>query len=391
MSIANRPATLVNRYKTHLLFIIILVIGIFARVWEFGSLPQGLNADEASIGVEAYYIYKFGMDRNGVSYPVHLISWGSGQNALYAYLLIPFVALRGINAVSVRLPMMLLGILSLPLIYVAGKRLRSEKLGLTAMFFMAISPWHIINSRWAVESNILPFFFLAGFTCLLLSTRENHWFIISSIFFALCLYAYGIAYLGVPIFLLLTIPALVYSKRLSVKQAIMGLIVFFIIALPIALFVAINTFQLETIHLGVVTIPHLPVQARYETMAAIFGGNPLRTILENAAIMLKLLWTQVDSFPWNHVEPFGYFYKFTFPLAVAGLFLILPLKFNQDYKIEHWLLLAWVIASIFIGLMHPVNLTRINLIFTPILQKPIMERNTKGAQAAFLTLVLFLP
>ncbi len=367
MSIANRPATLVNRYKTHLLFIIILVIGIFARVWEFGSLPQGLNADEASIGVEAYYIYKFGMDRNGVSYPVHLISWGSGQNALYAYLLIPFVALRGINAVSVRLPMMLLGILSLPLIYVAGKRLRSEKLGLTAMFFMAISPWHIINSRWAVESNILPFFFLAGFTCLLLSTRENHWFIISSIFFALCLYAYGIAYLGVPIFLLLTIPALVYSKRLSVKQAIMGLIVFFIIALPIALFVAINTFQLETIHLGVVTIPHLPVQARYETMAAIFGGNPLHAILENAAIMLKLLWTQADSFPWNHVEPFGYFYKFTFPLAVGGLFLILPLKFNQDYKIEHWLLLAWIIASIFIGLMHPVNLTRINLIFTPIL------------------------
>jgi len=147
----------------------------------------------------------------------------------------------------------------------------------------------------------------------------------------------------------------------------MGLIVFFIIALPIALFVAINTFQLETIHLGVVTIPHLPVQARYETMAAVFGGNPLHAILENAAIMLKLLWTQADSFPWNHVEPFGYFYKFTFPLAVGGLFLILPLKFNQDYKIEHWLLLAWIIASIFIGLMHPVNLTRINLIFTPIL------------------------
>lgn len=363
----NRFVVTYAKYKTHLLFSAILAIGIFARVWEFGSLPSGLNPDEASIGVEAYYLYKFGIDRSGMSYPVHLISWGSGQNALYAYMLIPFVALQGINAVSVRLPMMLSGILSLPLIFIAGERLLGRKFALIAMFLMAISPWHIVNSRWAVESNIMPFLFLAGFTALLMSNPKNWWFIVSSIFFALSLYAYGTAYIGVPIFLLLAVPVLVYSKRISVLQAVAGLGVFLLIAVPIAMFIAVNTFRLETLRLGLVTIPRLPVEARYETVAAVFGGSPLSAIRENAAIMLKVLWSQEDAFPWNFVEPFGYFYKYTFPFAVAGFFLTMPFKALRENRVERWLLLSWVAASLVIGILHPVNLTRINLIFTPIL------------------------
>ena len=363
----NRLVVTFARYNAHLLFIAILAIGIFARVWEFGSLPSGLNPDEASIGVESYYIYKFGMDRNGMSYPVHLISWGSGQNALYAYMLIPFVALQGINAASVRLPMLLSGILSLPLIFIAGKRLLGRKFALIAMFFLAISPWHIVNSRWAVESNIMPFFFLAGFTALLMSNTNNWWFLVSSVFFALCLYGYGTAYVGVPVFLLLVIPVLVYSKRISVLQTVTGLIVFSLIAVPIVLFIAVNTLHLDTLRLGLITIPRLPVEARYETMAAVFGENPLKATGENATIMFRVLWAQEDGFPWNFVAPFGYFYKFTFPLAAVGFFLTIPFKRLRENRVEHWFLFSWVAASLVIGFLHPVNLTRINLIFSPLL------------------------
>ena len=65
------------------LFIAVLGIGIFARTWEYRSLPPGLNQDEAENGVEAESLYKYGVDRNGVSFPVRFISWGSGQDALY--------------------------------------------------------------------------------------------------------------------------------------------------------------------------------------------------------------------------------------------------------------------------------------------------------------------
>lgn len=363
----NKFTELILKHRTALLFTVILAIGIFARVWEFGSLPAGLNPDEASIGVEAYDLYRFGVDRYGLSYPVHLISWGSGQNALYAYLLIPFVALRGVGPVAVRLPMLLSGILSLPLIFIAGQKLLGAKFALIAMFFMAISPWHIVNTRWAVESNIMPFFFLAGFAALTLSTAKNWWFLPSFIFFALCFYAYGTAYIGVTVFLPLVIPAMFYAKRISMAQVISGLAVFALIAAPIILFIAVNTLQLETLHLGLVTIPRLPVQARYETMAAVFGENPLSELWGNSIIMFKMLWTQEDAFPWNFVAPFGYFYKVTLPLAAAGFILTMPFARLKETRTERWFLFSWVIASLAIGMLHPVNLTRANLIFTPIL------------------------
>jgi hypothetical protein len=366
-NILNQLTTAMPKISPYLLFTLILAVGITARLWDFGVMPPGVNVDEASIGIEAYDLYKFGIDRNGESYPVHLISWGSGQNVLYAYMLIPFIALNGLNAVSIRLPMLLSGILSLPLMYFAGRRLIGEKFGLLAMFFMAVSPWHIINSRWAVESNILPFFLLAGFAFLLFSNQKNYWFIFGCVFFAASLYAYGTAYVGVPVFLFLTIPVLIYTKQITIKQAITGLIIFFVLALPIALFVIINTFQLNTIHFGPITIPRMPVQARYEAMAAVFGGHPLQAMSENISIMSKLLWSQEDAFPWNSVRPFGYFYKITFPFAVIGLLLTIPLGAKREGKVDRWLLLAWMIASVAIGIIHPTNLTRLNFIFTPIL------------------------
>ena len=345
----NKLKNFYTRWQVQILFAIILLIGIFARTWEFASLPPGLNPDEASIGVEAYYLYKFGMDRYGMTYPVHLISWGSGQNAFYAYLLIPLVALKGINAFAVRLPMMLAGILSLLLIFVAGKKLFGEKFGLLAMFFMAISPWHIVNSRWAVESNIMPFLFLAGFTALILAEQKNIWFIVSSVFFSLCLYAYGTAYAGVPVFLLLTVPLLLKLKRVTISQVITGAIVFLLITFPILLFLAVNTFKLDTMHLGTITIPRLPVEARYETMAAVFGESPFAALTENARIMFDVLWTQSDAFPWNFVEPFGYFYKYTFPFVLVGFLLTLPYRKTQ--RIERWFIASWMLAAIFVGIV----------------------------------------
>lgn len=381
-----------SRRKTFLLFFLILLIGVFARTWEFASLPPGLNPDEASIGVEAYYLYKFGMDRHGMTYPVHLISWGSGQNALYAYLLMPFVAFKGINAFAVRLPMMAAGILAMPLIFVAGRRLIGEPFGLLAMFLLAISPWHIVNSRWAVESNIMPFLFLAGFTALTLADAKNWWFFIASVFFALCLYAYGTAYAGVPVFLLLTTPILLKLKRVTVSQLLAGAVMFGLLAFPIILFLAVNTFKLETMHIGLVTIPRLPVEARYETMAAVFGNHPFAALMENIRIMFDVLWTQSDAYPWNFVAPFGYFYQLTFPLVLIGFMLTLPFKFMPENRMERWMIAAWMIASLVIGIVHPVNLTRINLIFTPILlciALLLLELHKRVPGALAITILVF--
>ena len=355
--------------KTQWLFIIILAIGIFSRTWDFRNTPPGLNSDEASIGIEAYDLYKFGMDRNGISYPVHLISWGTGQNVLYAYMLIPLIALKGqLTPVIIRLPIMLAGIFSLPLMYYVGKKLFGTKSALIAMFLMAISPYHIVNSRWAVESNILPFVFLVGFAFLLASKKNGVWFIPAFVCFALSLYAYGTAYVAIPVFIALCIPVIIYLRKVETKYLIAGLLLFGLLALPIFLFVMINSFKLDTIHIGNVTIPRLPAEPRYESLAAVSGKAPLIAMADNIGIMADLLWKQEDAFSWNFVEPFGYFYTYTFPLIAIGFyFLLTSFKTSRENTFERWLLLSWIISSLCIGVIHPVNLTRLNLIFTPLL------------------------
>jgi hypothetical protein len=353
-----------DRYQ--ILFVAILLLGIFARAWEFGSLPPGLNQDEATNGVDAYSIYKFGVDRNGVSFPVEFIAWGSGVSALYGYILVPFIAFGGLTPLVVRIPLLISGILSLPLMFLVGTRIAGRRFGLLAMFLLSISPWHILASRWGLEANLLPFIFLAAFACLLESTRDNSWFVAACILLAGCLYAYGPAYAVVPVFLGVAVPVMLLARRVRIRTVFIGLAAFTLVAIPIGLFLYINTFKLNTISLGPLTIPRLPGRPRFEGQAVLFGGELLLTLKLNARRLLSLLWTQSDGQPWNTVDPYGYFYRYSFPLAFAGSFLLIPLRRMRESP-EKLLVIAWLGSGMVLGLLQPANINRMNLIFIPLL------------------------
>ncbi len=349
-----------------ILFCLILMLGILARVWGFGSHPPGLNVDEAGVGVDAFSIYHTGVDHNGISYPVHLVASGSGQTALYSYVLIPFIALFGLSTLTVRLPMLIAGILSLPLIYVIAKHIGDEKYALIAMFLLAISPWHIVLSHWGFEGNSLPFIFMIGFACLLKSREGNYWFILACLFFGLSLYAYWTAHAAIIIFMICSVSVLIYAKRVSVRKLLFGLLILFLIGLPIGLFVLINLLHLDTIHLGVVTIPRLPTQPRWETVTILFGGHPLQGLLANSVSLIKLLWVGSDGLTTNTVEPYGYFYPFSLPFALLGAFLLVK-YWNVDNKPDRLQLLSWFAAALVIGLIELANINRVNLIFIPLI------------------------
>jgi hypothetical protein len=347
------------------LFVLVLLLGVFARVWEFGSLPPGLNQDEATNAVDAYSLLHFGIDRNGVSWPVEFIGWGSGVSALYGYVLIPFIALGGLSPFIVRLPMLLSGIAALPLMFHVGSRLGGRQFGLLAMFLLSISPWHIVASRWGLEAGFLPFVFLLAFVCLVESTRDNYWFIPGCVFLALCLYTYGPAYAAIPIFLGCAAIILLVCRRVRFTTLVVGAAVFAAIAAPIALFVYINAMRLGSISLGPLTMPRLPGQPRFMGQAAFFSEDTLVSLKKNAHSLLSLMWTQTDGRPWNTVEPYGYFYKCTFPLAVIGGFFLIPLRWQ--HAAEKLLVIAWLGSAMTLGLLQQANINRIGLVFIPLL------------------------
>lgn len=136
---------------------LLFVLGAVIRTLYLGSIPAGLNQDEASIGYDAYAILHYGIDRNGIHLPIHLIAWGSGQNALYAYLSMPFILLFGLTPMSVRAVSLIMGLLGMIVFYLIAKQLFvSKAAGIAAMFFIAINPWHIMMSRWALSPIYFP-------------------------------------------------------------------------------------------------------------------------------------------------------------------------------------------------------------------------------------------
>ena len=346
-------------------FSLILAIGIFSRAWEFGTLPPGLNWDEMATAVDAFSLSRYGMDRNGVSWPVHFTSFGNGQSTLYGYLLSPLVSVGGLTPFVIRLPALIAGILTLPLIYLLGKQLFGKTFGLSAMFVLAISPWHITISRWALESNLLPFTFAIGFFCLLKSQANNRWFILACVFFGASLYTYGGAYAALPVFLLLTLPLWLHNRRVSIKTLVWGLLALAVIATPIVLYVAINYFKLPSIRLGPVTIPRLPALPWFQVASAPFQGNIFQELLNNVKTLLGLLYRRTDAWPWNTVKPFGYFYSFTLPIVALGCILLLPLK-NTSQRLEKYALFCWLAASLLIGVLEQADINRINLVFIPL-------------------------
>ncbi len=302
-----------------LLLGLVIAVGIFARTWEFRRLPPGLNADEASIGVEAYDLAHFGVDRNGVSYPVQFIAWGSGQNALYGYVLVPFVAILGLSPIVVRLPMLLAGIASLPLIYLVGTMTFNRQVGLLGAFLLAISPWHILLSRWGLESNFLPFVFLLAYACLLLGLKRRAWLFAACLLFGISLYAYGTAYAVVPVFIICAFVIMTRRTLVRPRDIAIGALLFSAVAAPIGLFLAINSLQLPSIALGPITIPRLPVEPRFETASLLGQANPTDSISNNLWAGLRLLLAESDGIIYNVVDPYGTSYHLGLPLAVAGL------------------------------------------------------------------------
>ncbi len=338
-----------------------IVVGILARVVAFDSAPPGLNQDEASIGYEAWSLLHYGIDRNGVPWPVHLISWGSGQNAFYAYMAMPFIGAFGLSPVTTRLPMLITGLLSLPLVWWIGRRLFGALAGLGAVVLVALSPWHIMLSRWGLESNVLPFVFLLALAFLAHmqdARRKTVWWVAACAFFALCLYAYGSAYLAIPLFVLGAVVVGLISRAMSWKAAIIGLVVFALVALPIALFIAVNTFKWDTLVIAGVSMPRMPTTPRFASQLA-EGGGPFA----HASALWQLLVTQRDGTLYNVTDPYGVVYSvafFALALALATATVVFALA--KRWPLQRMLVALWLIACLPTGIVQEPNINRINLL-----------------------------
>lgn len=362
--------------KDLILAFIVLCIGSITRLCLLDKFPEGLNQDEASSGYDAYSIMNWGVDRNNMEYPVHLIAWGSGQNALYSYIVIPFLKILGNTTIALRLPMAIVGTLSLYFIYFSFDKINGHRFALLSLTLLAILPWHIMKSRFALESNLFPDLVLWGMLALMLSIykKNNVFFYISCLIFGLSSYSYGTSYFFLFFFVISMLLYITIKKYQKWYHSLIYLFLMGVICLPIILFLYINLFGKETMHILFFTIPKLKAE-RFHSVTSIFSKNFFSDVLNNLSNGIQLIYRQDDSLPWNSIPYFGTLYLFTLPFSFLGFFRFKDRKSKLLYDVSpeekaksmfYFLLLSSFFVSFVMMMLLSANINRINIIWMPL-------------------------
>ncbi len=360
------PEFNVNDSLYKAIFVFFALAALFIRIYKFGQVPGGFNQDGAMAAVDAKALADYGTDRYGMSYPVHLTAWGYGQmSALLSYLMVPFIKLMGLNAVSARLPQLIISLLGLAVLYLFSRDAFGKKAALVVFAFGSIAPWHILQSRWALDCNLYPHFFLFGIYFLNRSLEAKHrklLLCISMVMFGLCMYCYGVSIYTMPLFLLMACVYLLVKKQVSLWEALMAFVVWMAVAWPFILVMAINFFKWDTIELGPITMAFFPDSVRSGDIL-FFSNNFFYQLYYNIWWMIEVVFCQYEDLPWNNIPAFGSIYLFSLPFAVLGFaWILLRLKNNHGAV----LLLLFFITGLWCGICtNGVNINRINIIFYP--------------------------
>ena len=345
--------------KRRLCFWAIFALGLAARLWRFGAVPEGINQDEAFAGYEAFCLLRDGMDTAGYRFPVYLTAWGSGMNALESYLMLPFVALFGLKTWVVRLPQLLVGLLSLPAARGIARRLRDETQALVTMLLLAICPWHVLLSRWGLESNLAPGFLLFGLYFFLRGVEDSRFFWLAGLCYGLSLYAYATIWPFVPLMLALSLLYCARHHKLRFDRNLLGGgLLLFLLAAPLLLFLAVNYGLMEELRTPFFSVPKLLVLRA--------GEFSLRHIPENLKNLFTILWTQSDGLPWNYAEGYGLLYPLSAPFALLGLLFLVERRRRRPGFDPRALVLFQLLAGLLLGALVSVNVNRVNLIFPPL-------------------------
>lgn len=370
--------------KENYLLILILLVAIALRFYKLSTIPIGFNDDEAAFGYNAYSIIKTLKDEWGRLLPFPSFeSFGDWKLVLYLYLVAAFQLIFGLSELSTRFPSALFGVLAVVATYLFTKELfkaqegnRAKAIATTAAFLIAISPWQIVASRNAFESDLLSFFILLGAFFFLKGLRDHKFLTASTIIFVLAFYTYRSSWLFVPLFVLAL--AYLYRNQLAKAEKVLArnVLLAAVLLLPLAptvlTFKGQSRFIQESFIKGVARtgitndinenrgqcrakLPDLICPVIYNKLnsfvttytANYFGNLSYKTYFEQANP------TGFQSFATRPV-----FHLFELPFLIFGLILILKAK-EPTPKI----LLAWILLAPIGAAMAGVgNYGRLNLI-----------------------------
>ncbi len=338
------------------IFVVTIVLAVFLRFYNLSLVPPSLSLDEVSIGYNAYSILKTGVDEYGNTFPILLRAYDDWRPALYVYLVVPFLYVFGLTTFAVRLPSVILSILTVVATYflvlqIFKKWQHASLLGILTSLFLAISPWHIYLSRLGHEAN-------AGFAFFIFSVffffRNNIY--IFFLFFALSFASYQSEKIFLPLFFMVLF--FLFKERFlqRKKEVILGACIAVAILFP---FVKASIAPNALIRFKATNILESN-RDRFEKEAfiladAVKDNNIFGQILHNRRVVAA---TIIAEGYLSHFNPFwlfanfsadrhkvpdlGLFYLWEGLSILVGIVALVKEKINKNIKL---FLLSWVLLA----------------------------------------------
>jgi hypothetical protein len=267
------------------LIILVGALALFFRLYRLDQVPPEMVSDHAEKLLDVWDVLH---GQTSIFFPRN-----TGREAFQIYLTASVISLlgTGYTFMSLKIGTVLLGILTLPFIYLLGIEIANRRVGLIALTFAGIAYWPNLISRIALRFTLYPFFFAPAFYFFLrgIRTSNRNNYILAGIFVGLGLHGYS-PYRIVPIIFILAVGFYLLHRQSigNRKQAIFGLLLMGFISLLVFLpllnysLANPNNFSYRTL-------------TRLGTIEQAYPGSPLLIFLDN-------LWDAMTMFAWDNGE-----------------------------------------------------------------------------------------
>lgn len=352
------------------LFIAILLLASFLRLYNLANVPPSASLDEASIGYNAYSVLKTGGDEYGNFPLISQRGYDDYRRSTYLLLVIPFVALLNLTVLAVRLPAVILSVVTvwatyeIALMFFPKRTIFSDAFALVSMLLLAISPWHIYISRLGHESNACLSFLVIGVLFFLKGLKNTKLLYFSAFFLILSMISYYSGQIVIPLLVIglfvlygkMIFPRLIKNKRYLYATGIMILIIIPIVwsvFSPDALirYRGTSTFSPDVhseMFSEMVSLRNKAV-ANHDLIGAIVNNRRLffvRVFLEGYISHFQPGWLFTNPSQGSFKAPnMGLLYIWEFPFIILG-FIFLVFSKKVDKRIKALVLLWFFIAPI---------------------------------------------
>jgi len=321
------------------LLLIILLIAAALRFYKIDTYPA-LNPDEAALGYNAYSLLQTGKDEHGTPWPLHFKSFGDYKPGGYVYLVMLFIKILGLTPFAVRLPNLVLSILTIYFLYKLVLLLsKSEALSLLSSIVLTLSPWHIHFSRGAWESCSALGLIVIGiyFFYKYLDNSKNIHLYLSIIFLVLSTYFYHSARILAPL-IGLSLFVINYKQLATygIKKLFLPILIGILLTIPVLFSFFQNGGTTRFGGVGI-TADQGPIWRSNELLNQHNNTKLINRAMHNKRILYLLSWAQKyashfdlnflflngDEVPRSKVPEMGQLYLIELPFLILGIYFFL--------------------------------------------------------------------